>query len=156
MISVNRQVSIGIMLITGFVFAVSFGTLYTQTHIDEGTACSCKLPIPVLIPTFSSLGVLIGSFVYYLMFSKIKETEKKSTRDARNLLGMLQKGEREIVEKIVESKGEISQSRLSSTFGKVKTFRLLETLRKRGVIAKEKYGKTNMVKLSESYREILC
>jgi uncharacterized membrane protein len=153
----NRKIAIiGLILITGFIFGVSFATLYAQTHIVGGTACSCTLPIPVLIPTFSSLGVLIGSIVYYLMFSKIKETEKQSTRDARNLLGMLQPNERKIIEKIVENGGKISQSKLSSKFGKVKTFRLLETLRKRGIINKEKHGKTNMIELEKIFREILC
>jgi hypothetical protein len=154
--NVNKKIVISIMLITGFIFAVSFATLYTQTHISEGTACSCTLPIPVLIPTFSSLGVFIGSLVYYLMFARIKETEKRSTEDAVNLLDMLQSDEREIIRKIVENKGEISQSKLSGIFGKVKTFRVLEGLRKRGIIEKESYGKTNMIKLNGKFRGILC
>ena len=78
--NINKQMSIAVMLITGFIFAVSFGTLYVQTNIVEGTVCSCTLPIPLLIPTFSSLGVFVGSLVYYLMFARIKETEKKSTQ----------------------------------------------------------------------------
>jgi len=154
--NVNKKIAIGIMLITGFIFAVSFGTLYVQTNISQGTACSCTLPIPLLIPTFSSLGVFVGSLVYYLMFARIKETEKKSTQDARNLLDMLQNDEREIIRKIVENKGEISQSKLSGFFGKVKTFRVLEGLKKRGIVEKESYGKTNMIKLNGKFRNILC
>jgi len=154
--NINKKIAVSIMLITGFIFAVSFGTLYVQTHISDGTVCSCTLPIPLLIPTFSSLGVFVGSLVYYLMFARIKETEKRSTQDARNLLDMLQNDEKKMIEKIVENNGEITQSKLSSVFGKVKTFRLLETLRKRNVIVKEKYGKTNMIKLNNNFKEILC
>ncbi len=143
------------MLITGFIFAVSISTLYAQTHIIEGTACSCTLPIPLLIPTFSSLGILIGSSVYYFMLPKLTEREKKLVEDTQIVIDMLQLDERNIIKKIIENKGEISQSKLSSLFGKVKTFRVLETLRKRGIITKESYGKTNKIKLNEKFNKIL-
>jgi uncharacterized membrane protein len=143
------------MLITGFIFAVSFGTLYAQTKITEGIACSCTLPVPLLIPTFSSLGILIGSFVYYAMFPKLVESEKKLAEDAQVILDMLQFDEKNIIKKIIENKGEISQSKLSALFGKVKTFRVLENLKKRGIITKESYGKTNKIKLNEKFSKII-
>ena len=154
--NLTKSVVITIMLITAFVFAVSFSTLYAQTHIVEGTACVCTLPIPVLIPTFSSLGILVGSFVYYVMFYKLRESEVKSVKDSRILIDMLQHDEKKIIEKLVENNGEITQSKLSFVFGKVKTFRILETLKRRGIILKESYGKTNKIKLAEKFREVLC
>jgi len=154
--SITRNIMIVVMLITGFVFAVSFSTLYAQTHIVEGTACACTLPIPVLIPTLSSLGILVGSFVYYTMFPKLRESERKVAEDAQVLLDMLQSEERNVIKKIIENKGEIFQSKLSSLFGKVKTFRILEGLKRRGIVLKEGYGKTNKIKLNEKYKEILC
>jgi len=151
----KRNVMIVIMLITGFIFAVSFSTLYAQTHIIEGTACACTLPIPILIPTFSSLGILIGSFVYYAMFPKLMESDKKSAEYAQVVLDMLQVDEKNIIKKIIENKGEITQSKLSSLFGKVKTFRVVENLKKRGIITKESYGKTNKIRLNEKFNKIL-
>jgi len=153
---INRNITIVVMLTTGFIFAVSFSTLYAQTHIVEGTACACTLPIPVLIPTFSSLGILIGSFVYYAMFPQLRETEKRVAENARVVLDMLQLDEKNIIKKLIENKGEITQSKLSSMFGKVKTFRILETLKRRGIILKESYGKTNKIKLDEKFRQVLC
>lgn len=153
---VDKKIIIAIVLITGFIFAVSFSTLYAQTHIIEGTACSCTLPIPLLIPMFSSLGVFVGSIVYYLTFVRIKGSEKKFSGDVKTLLDMLEIDERKIIEKLVENNGEMTQSKLSSTFGKVKTFRILENLRKRGIILKESYGKTNKIKVDQKFREILC
>jgi uncharacterized membrane protein len=141
-----------IIVIAGFIFGVSFSTLYAQVHISEGTACSCTLPIPLLIPTFSSLGVFVGSLVYYMLSPKI---EKKEAKDVRLLLDMLEPDEKAIIKRIIESKGEISQSKLSSEFGKVKTFRVLEGLRLRGVIEKVPYGKTNKIRLSEKFVNIL-
>jgi len=147
--------AIVVILITGFIFAVSFSTLYAQTNIIEGTACSCTLPIPVLIPTFSSLGILIGSVVYYFMFPKISETDKKFVEGTRIMLEMLQPDERNIMKKIIDNKGEITQSKLSSELGKVKTFRIIENLKRRGIVQKEGYGKTNKIVLNEKFKNIL-
>jgi hypothetical protein len=154
--NIGRDIIIVIMLITGFIFAVSFSTLYAQTHIEEGTACSCTLPIPILIPTFSSLGILIGSIVYYVMFPKLRESDKKTTENAKVILDMLHPSEKTIIKKIIENKGEIVQSKLSLELGKVKTFRIIESLKRRGIIFKESYGKTNKIKLNDKFKEILC
>ena len=145
-----------VMLLTAFIFAVSFSTLYAQTHITEGTACSCTLPIPMLIPTFSSLGVFIGSVVYYTMFPKIGENREKVIADKKVLLDMLRADEREFIKELVENNGKMTQSKLSSKFGKVKTFRILENLRKRAIVEKERYGKTNVIQLSEKFRQAIC
>lgn len=144
-----------LILITGFIFAVSFATLYAQTHIIEVTACSCTLPVPVLIPTLSSLGIFVGSIVYYIMFPKIGESKEKYRNNMMLLLDVLPKDEKEIIKMLIEGSGKISQSKLSSTFGKVKTFRTIERLRMRGIIEKEPYGKTNFISFNEKFKDIL-
>lgn len=151
-----KKAIIATIILTGFIFAVSFSTLYAQVHIYEGTACTCTLPIPLLIPTLSSLGIFVGSIVYYLMFPKIEESKEKSKKDLEVLLEMLREDEREVVKSLIENKGKILQSKLSSKFGKVKSFRIVENLRRRGIIEKEAYGKTNMIKLTKKFEEILC
>ena len=57
---------------------------------------------------------------------------------------------------MIDNKGEISQSKLSSVFGKVKTFRTLRGLISRGILVKESYGKTNKIKLNDKFKDILC
>ncbi|MCM8785614.1 MAG: hypothetical protein NC899_05180 [Candidatus Omnitrophica bacterium] len=152
---VNKKVIVVIIILTGFIFGVSFSTLYAQTHIIEGTACSCTLPIPILIPTFSSLGIFVGSIVYYAMFPKYEGGKEKYREKLNLFLDMLEKNEKEFIQKIFESKGKITQSKLSSQFGKVKTFRIIENLKRRGIIEKEPYGKTNIITFSEKFRNIL-
>jgi len=144
-----------IILLAGFIFAVSFSTLYVQTHIVEGTACQCTLPISLLIPTFSSLGVMIGSIVYYLMFSKIQESKERAIEDIRKVLEILNPDEREVIKAILENKGRATQSSISRKIGKVKAFRVIEALRRRGVVKKEPYGKTNIITLTEDFEKIL-
>jgi uncharacterized membrane protein len=153
--NIYRKLAIVVILIAGFIFTVSFATLYAQTNIIEGTACSCTLPIPVLIPTFSSLGIFIGSVVYYFISPKITETDRKFAEGTRIMLDMLQLDERNILNKLINNKGEITQSKLSSEFGKVRTFRIIENLKKRGIIQKEQYGKTNKIVLTEKFKNIL-
>lgn len=150
-----KKTILGIILLATFIFLVSFSTLYAQTHIIEGTACQCTLPIPLLIPTFSSLGVMVGSIVYYLMFPKIKESEEKVMEKLRKILTILDPDEREVIELVIKNKGRVTQSVVSRRMGKVKAFRVIERLRKRGVLKKEPYGKTNMVSLTEDFEKIL-
>jgi hypothetical protein len=145
----NRKLIIVIILLAGFIFGVSFSTFYAQMQISQGTACSCVVPIPILIPTFSSLGIFIGSIVYYMMFPKVEENKEKYVE---TLLELLKPEEKEIIKRIISNNGKITQSKLSAEFGKVKTFRLLEDLKRRGIIEKEQYGKTNTVKLNEKFK----
>ncbi|MEM5790746.1 MAG: hypothetical protein QXP77_01720 [Candidatus Aenigmatarchaeota archaeon] len=153
--TIEKMILITIIL-AGFIFGVSFSTLYAQVHIYEGTACSCTLPIPVLIPTFSSLGVFVGSIVYYLMFPKIEENKEKVKKDLETFLELLPEMEKEVLKEIIQNNGKILQSKISTKFGKVKAFRILENLRIRGIIEKEEYGKTNIIKISEKFARILA
>jgi len=148
-VDLKKKLLIVIIVIAGFVFGVSFSTLYAQVHIAEGTACSCTLPIPLLIPTFSSLGVFVGSIVYYMLSPAISREVRKV--DTKAILDLLEPLEKEIIRRIVENKGEISQSKLSTEFGKVKVFRVIEALKNRGVVEKVPYGKTNKIKLNEKF-----
>jgi uncharacterized membrane protein len=89
------------------------------------------------------------------MSPKIEENKEKKIQLIFSLVEMLNPEEKEIIKKLLENKGEILQSKLSRSFGKVKTFRVLENLRKRGIIEKEPYGKTNVIKLNEKFKNIL-
>ncbi|MCD6371241.1 MAG: hypothetical protein J7L39_00795 [Candidatus Aenigmarchaeota archaeon] len=147
-----RRLLILIIIISGFVFAVSFATLYAQTYIVEGTACACTLPIPLLIPTFSSLGIIVGLTVYLFASKTPEEVEKI---DKETFLNLFEDEERVVVSKILENGGEILQSKLSKEIGKVKTFRIVERLKRRGVLDKVKYGKTNKIILTEKLKKLL-
>ncbi len=149
---IRKQLILLGLILSGFVFAVSFATLYAQTHIIEGNACKCTLPIPVLIPTFASLGIFVGLIVYYILFPK---AEEKHSEFFEKILDILDPNEREVIKMLISNKGEISQAKISSKFGKVKAFRILERLRKRGIIEKESYGRTNKIKLAEKFKELV-
>lgn len=139
------------ILVSGFVFTVSFATLYAQTNILEGTACTCTLPIPILIPTFASFGFLVGLISFYLFLPLMARRRKK---DINLFLEILDPMEREVLRMLINNKGEISQAQISKKLGKVRAFRAIEKLRRRGILEKEKRKKTNLIKLSEKYLDL--
>jgi uncharacterized membrane protein len=149
----GRKIVLGTIIIAGFIFLVSITTLYVQMQIAEKGFC--PIPLPLLVPVFASLGVFIGSLTYYLTFIKIEESREKRSEIVSSMLEILQSDEKEVIKMLVENKGEILQSKLSRSLGKVKAFRVVESLMRRGVVVKEPYGKTNKIKLNEKFKNIL-
>ena len=147
----KRKLIIFGILVSTFVFSVSFATLYVQTHIIEGTACSCTLPIPLLIPTFSSFGILVGLISFYLLLPTIEKTKE----EVKNWIELLDPLEKEVIEMIIENEGKVMQAKISRKIGKVKAFRILEKLKRKGIIEKIKERKTNLVKLSNKFEFLL-
>jgi len=147
----KRKLIIFGILVSTFVFSVTFATLYAQTHIIEGTACSCTLPIPLLIPMFSSFGILVGLISFYLLLPSIE----KSKEEAKNWIELLDPIEREVIKMIINSEGKITQAKISKEIGKVKAFRVLERLKERGIIEKIKERKTNIIKISDKFEFLL-
>ena len=110
--------------------------------------------ITTLVPLFIGGGAILGALALYLFYEKSMPSEKE--HDASIALSLMEREERKVVSRIVEEGGRITQSEVSRIegIGKVKAHRILERLEKRGVLAKEQYGKTNMIKLSEKYRKL--
>jgi uncharacterized membrane protein len=80
----------------------------------------------------------------------------KKEADAALSVSLMEKDESKILGKLVAEGGRITQSEVSRIegIGKVKAHRILAKLEKRGIVASEKYGKTNMVKISDKYRKL--
>jgi uncharacterized membrane protein len=142
------------MILTIFVLVVSLAALYVQAQIEAGTVCTCAIPLPVLVPLLSSIGLLVGTFIYYISSPKF---EKRGT-DPKPLLKFFDPTEQRIMSAIIESRNEISQAKIVSRTGlpKVKVFRSLEKLRLKGVLEKERFGKTNKIRLSKDVMDIFA
>jgi uncharacterized membrane protein len=140
------------LLIVIFVLVVSLTSWYVQIQIESGTVCSCAIPLPILIPIIASIGLLIGTVVYYMFSPRF---EKKQI-DKNSVLKLLDNTEQKVMNVIIDNKGEISQARIVSLtrMPKVKVFRSLEKLRVKGIIEKENLGKTNRIKLNEEMSKI--
>jgi len=148
----ENRLLIGIILLTGFILAVSVASMYAQAHILSGTACGCQFPIELLIPLLSSGGLLVGSLTYYFMSSHMK-----TKKDLSPLLALLDSDQRSVIQALAKAGGGMPQSRLVSETGlnKVKVSRIVSDLEARGVVKKEANGITNNVELEDRLKKVL-
>lgn len=98
------------------------------------------------------LGVFLGvSFTFWL----IRYREKKAIKETGKSL--LTKDQKELIRIVFEHKGKISQKQLCDVTGysKSKISRNLVPLEKRGLITREKWGRTYVVHLTETGRTVV-
>lgn len=107
------------------------------------------------IPLFVGLGIIVGALVYYIMSRQLVEKQKSLHNTAEIVLQFLGKEEKAVVKKLVDEGGKCLQSEISRIegIGKLKSHRILQRMKDKGVIEIEKYGKTNAIKLSKNIRE---
>ena len=146
----QKKIIIGSILIAIFVLVVSMSSWYVWNEMYFVDVCSCAVPLPVLIPVLSSIGLLTGTLLYYI-FSPNKASPDKKSVDRHSILKLLNGAEREILNTLIEKGGELSQTAIGKETGlsKVVVFRSLEKFRLKGIIKKESKGKTNMIVLDD-------
>lgn len=89
---------------------------------------------------------------------KIRDKKESSFNSDKDLmLKFLNYGERKVVEKLIEKGGVAFQAEFSRMEGmnKLKAHRTVQELLKKGLIRKEKVGKTFKIYLSEDVKELL-
>jgi len=142
----------GMLVLTAFVFVVAISSLYVQMQVSSGNACGCAIPLYLFVPLVGSMGLLIGVLAYYLLSPRFE----KPAVDKSQLLSFLEKDEAAVMKIILESKGEVPQAEIVRQTGlpKVKVFRVLHSLKNRGIVTKEQNRKVNIVRLSEGMRKL--
>ena len=154
--SKHKQILIILMAIAFFVLAVSLASLYTERVVACGTAQSCTIPLPFLIPIIASVSLFVGALVNYFMTGQISKKDK-SIKKSSLLLEKILNNEEYLVLKILAKKGEISQAKIVVLTGltRLRVFRIIENLKRKGIIEKEaKDGKLRMIKLNEEFKEL--
>lgn len=149
----QKKIIIIAMLVVIFVLIVSISSWYVQLLIDSGTVCSCAIPLPILFPIIASIGLLVGTIIYYVF----SPGNQKICIDKESILMFFTDSEKEVMDAIISNKGEVTQARIVKITGlpKVKVFRSLEKLRMKGIIEKESRGKTNTIRLSDNVGKLL-
>jgi len=107
------------------------------------------------LPFFVGLGMLIGAGVYWLMARQVLEKQKSLHGAAELVMQFLGKEERAVVKKLVDENGKALQSEISRIegIGKLKSHRILQRMKDKGVIEIEKFGKTNIIRLGKNIKE---
>lgn len=152
----SKRIVLGVMILAAFTFIVSFSTLYVESRIQEGDTCGCPIPIWSFIPSLSSLGIIVGTLVYYVMSEKVEETRKSARKEVEKLLFLLPEEEREILN-ILMKKGEVTQATLSrdTSYSRVKIHRTVRKLEDKGIIRRVVHGKTNKIILVDELKGML-
>ena len=147
----SKKIVVGMLVLTVFVLVVSIASLYVQVTIESGNACGCVIPLPFFIPFIGSVGLFIGTLVYYL-FSP--GTERKP--DVNSALRLLSGDEASVMKALAKSGGSLSQAGIVKATGlsKVKVFRVIARMLSRGLVEKESSGKTNIIHISRDIRNL--
>ena len=86
---------------------------------------------------------------------KIQTQKKIMDKNINLILGFLDKDEQDIIQELIENKGEIMQNQLTRHHGKLKSHRVIQRLRNKKIIDIEKAGKTNLIKLKPELKKEL-
>jgi len=147
-----------LIVMTGFIFVVSFSVYYVQNLIYSGDFCNCSVSISLLMVLLASLGLFTGSITYYLMIDSIVKRYRKETgikKAIEPFLELLEKNERNIIIVLLKEK-KVSQTSLakSLSLNRVQVTRALQKLEHKNIIIKNKKGKTNSVELVSSIKSL--
>ncbi len=178
----NRKIIAAIGLIISFAFLLfSISLYYNYQHdikqkerlnpdlienmttqeiikiIEEKRANENNFYCFYLLPFIGFTGIIIGTITYYMMSEKIDKQEKTLKNNTKIILNFLTREEKKVIEKLLENDGKIPQYELSHlpNLNKVKTHRILENLKEKGIIKKERIGKINKIILNEELYKIL-
>lgn len=151
-----KNLLIVVMILVGFIFIVSVACLYAQEAIACGAASSCTIPIPLLIPSIASLGLIIGIITYYFMVSQFDKKDKNILEYSELLEKILTKDEAEVLKFIAKSQ-KTTQAKLSSSLNlsRLKVFRIIEKLKQKDIIKKQQDGKSRIIELQEEIKNAL-
>lgn len=146
-------------IFTGFVFIITFSTIYVSDAIKNNNACGCVIPIPIMILILSSLGVFVGATIAYLFLSRLLKAKadlnKQRDFSSEVIFRVLNPEERKVLKYVLENKGMVSQSKISSLLNdRVKAYRIVSRLKDLGLVEIIKDKKTNIIKVQEEIQAL--
>jgi hypothetical protein len=148
-----------IVLILGSISFLVLVTFLSLLLADKFQVRGCGCPRVVshnFIWLFISLAVIfVGSLLYYLFSLKIDEKEKFIDKNMEIVYSILDKDEKNVLNKIIKNKGEIEQSLISKEYDKIKAHRIIKKLQEKRIVEIVKEGKTNTIKLNKDLEKEL-
>jgi len=159
----DKTVILGIIIIVAFL-VLSFNVfpfLGLTGHTEE---CSLTQGCPheqeldflqTALPLMLSLALLVGAGTYYLMSEKLDSKQNSLKKNTEMSVAFLNEDEKKLVNLLIENDGKIIQAEVTRLPGmtKVKSHRVVQKLIDRGVIEKDRLGKTNTLKFTKEIRE---
>jgi uncharacterized membrane protein len=161
----NKKLVVAMIALVAFLYIIfNLSVLFANVSDDSvcyaaGTeACPHKQELDFLvgaIPVIASIAVIVGAGTYYLMAGRVETKEKSLKKNSEVLLRFLSQDERKLVNALIENNGKVLQAEITRLPGmtKLKSHRVIQRLVDRGVIEKDKVGKTNIVRFTKEIRE---
>ena len=157
----RKKIIVGIIGLVGLmVFVSAASSIYRTACLNDIGNIDCPYRDQVIlltdiIPLLTGLGIMAGVGTFYYMSGKVVQKDVLLKKNTETILRFLSREERLVVNKLVEGKGRALQSEITRIpeLGKVKSHRIIGRLIERGVLEKEDFGKTNMVRLSKDVME---
>jgi uncharacterized membrane protein len=148
---------LAVLLIVLFVLAVVVTIVtYNSQSAPESLKPIVKFHFELMI-LIAVLGVGVGAATFYLMGEQVERKSQESRKNAELLLKFLSGDEKKVVERLLKNDGKAMQYELSRLEGltRLKAHRIVGKLERQGIVAVEKIGKVNSVRLTEEFRESL-
>jgi len=147
-----------VLIIVGFVLSVSLVYYYIHENFMGGSSCSCSIPVYWVLASLSTIGILVGIFVYAYLEGSFRKERKELHSEVMDTLNFLKDDEKRIVEILIKSGGRVLQKDIVelSGFNKVKVSRCLSRLEDKSVVSRRENGMSKKVVLEEPFDEIFC
>ena len=151
-----RNILLAVGVIIGFMVLVGFSLAYIAQEYSALYSCGCAYTLPVIIALLSGTGIVVGILTYYFLTGKVQKEKKEIKKNLMSTLNFLDDDERKVVGALIKNKGKLTQAKISEKtgLGRVKAFRVVSKLESKGIIEKEKNGKTNNIKMNEDLSNV--
>ncbi len=114
-----------------------------QSQRNPLNPCEKVLPVVVTMSIFSA-----SLTAYYLT-----NRESRLKASVKQILSLLPEEERFVIKMLLENE-VVTQYDISQKFGKVKAHRILQKMEERGLIEREDYGKTKLIRLKPEIKKL--
>jgi len=144
-------------IIAGFTAVLFFSIIYLNEKVLCDIDCRIQNEVSIVLVLLSLFGMFIGSLTYYFISEKYEKKITKMQKDISLTLKFLDSEEKSIMTSILYHKGKATQSEIARDTGlsRVKVFRNLKKLEKKGIIRKKPNGMTNTIELEEELEKVL-
>lgn len=142
------------LIVLIIIFTLTMLSYFFIGYDSQNYLVSIFVKYHFLFMLVSNILALIFGFISYLFLAKNFDINKeKEKKYLNNILNILEKEEKNIIEYLIKNNGVATQYELVkiSKTNKVKVHRIIEKLEKKGVIEKQKIGKINKIYLSSIY-----
>ncbi|MBW6442366.1 hypothetical protein K0A97_01120 [Patescibacteria group bacterium] len=148
-----------VVLIFGGLSFITLIIFLSLLLADRFKVASCSCPRVVsynFIWVFILLAIFFVSSIFYYLFSlKMGDKQKTIQKNLEIIYAVLDKDEKNVLDKIIKNKGQIRQTEISADYDKIKAHRIIKRLKDKRLINTKKEGRMNKLELKNELKKEL-